>query len=122
VHVADSPASAFVAVAGFTYPGGNPAPMFYNGSFFMTNQQTTTIFTTPALAAGARWTVFSNISHAALPTNEYHVECVPRKNAPRPPPFHTCAPRAASLPPRSTPNTHRKGTRSCGLTRKTIGT
>jgi hypothetical protein len=94
VHVADSPASAFVAVAGFTYPGGNPAPMFYNGSFFMTNQQTTTIFTTPALAAGARWTVFSNISHAALPTNEYHVECVPRKNAPRPPPPSTHAHRA----------------------------
>jgi hypothetical protein len=76
VHIADSPASAFVTLAGFTYPGGNPAPIHYNGSWFMTNQETTTIYTTPALVAGARWTVFANISHAALPTNEYHVECV----------------------------------------------
>lgn len=74
VHVADSPASAFVAVAGFTYPGGNPAPMFYNGSWYMTNQATTTVYTTPRLAAGAEWTVFSTISHAALPTDDYHVE------------------------------------------------
>ena len=74
VHVADSPASDFVAVAGFTYPGGNPAPMYYNGSWYMTNQQIDAIYTTPRLVAGARWTVFSNISKAALPTNEYHVE------------------------------------------------
>ena len=98
VHVADSPASAFVAVAGFTYPGGNPAPMFYNGSFFMTNQQTTTIFSTPSLEAGARWTVFSNISHAALPTNEYHVECVRRsKNTPHTPRAHGLAPTPRAL-------------------------
>ena len=74
VHVADSPASAFVEVAGFTYPGGNPAPIFHKGAFYMTNQETVTIYTTPRLVAGAIWTVHANISHAALPTNEYHVE------------------------------------------------
>ena len=76
VHVADSPASDFAPVADFTYPGGNPAPIFYNGSWYMTNQQTTTIYTTPRLAPGARWTVFTNISHAGLPSSDYHVECV----------------------------------------------
>ena len=69
VHVADSPASEFVAVAGFTYPGVNPAPIFHNGAWFMTNQRTTTIYTTPRLEAGALWTVFANISHATLPAN-----------------------------------------------------
>lgn len=74
VHVADSPSSTFVAVAGFTYPGGNPAPIFHKGAWYMTNQQTTTIYTTPALAAGAQWTVYANISHAELPSDQYHVE------------------------------------------------
>jgi len=74
VLVADSPASAFVPVAGFTYPGGNPAPMYHGGAWYMTNQQTTTIYTTPRLAAGAKWAVFANISHADLPADEFHVE------------------------------------------------
>ena len=117
VFVADSPSSKFSAVAGFTYPGGNPAPMFYNGSFYMTNQETTTIFTTPALAAGARWTVFSNISHAALPTNEYHVECVSRINTP---PTTTRA--AAATDPHNGPTPAPPGTPSCGWTPKEIGT
>ena len=70
VLVADSPASEFVAVAGFSYPGVNPAPIFHKdkGVWFMTNQKTTTIYTTPRLEAGARWTVYANISHATLPT------------------------------------------------------
>jgi len=74
VHVADSPASPFVAVAGFSYPGGNPAPVYHKGAWYMTNQHTTTIYTTPRLAAGAQWSVFANISHVGLPTTDYHVE------------------------------------------------
>jgi hypothetical protein len=97
VHVADSPADAFVPVPGFTYPGGNPAPIFYNGSWYMTNQQTTTVYTTPALVAGARWSVFANISHAALPTNDYHVECVGRSVAR--PPLLGAATRESHTPP-----------------------
>lgn len=74
VHVADSPASPFVTVAGFSYPGGNPAPIYYQGAWYLTNQKTLQIFTTPRLAAGARWTVFANISHAELSTDQYFVE------------------------------------------------
>ena len=107
VHVADSPAAAFAPVAGFTYPGGNPAPIFYNGSWFMTNQETTTVYTTPALVAGAKWSVFSTISHAALPTNDYHVECVGllrSGRAGRPPSVWAArlTPHSNTTPPRAT--------------------
>ena len=80
VLVADSADGPFAPVAGFTYPGGNPAPIFHDGAFFMTNQGTSQVFTTPALAPGAVWAVFSNISHANLPPTtppgQYHVEDV----------------------------------------------
>lgn len=58
--------------SGATYPGGNPAPVYYKGAWYMTNQATTEVWTTPRL--GAAWTVFSNISHDGLPANDYHVE------------------------------------------------
>lgn len=76
VLVAASPYGPFEEVANFTYPGVNPAPIFHNGAFFMTNQGTETIWTVPAIAPGAIWTVYANISHAALPpaTEQYHVE------------------------------------------------
>jgi len=68
---ADGP---FAAVPDFSYPGGNPAPIYHGGAFYMTNQATTQLFRCAALARGAQWTVVANISHAALPTNQYHVE------------------------------------------------
>lgn len=94
VLVADSPASPFVAVAGFSYPGGNPAPIYYKGAWYLTNQKTLQIFTTPRLVAGAQWTVFSNISHAELPTDQYFVED----------PVSHCSPRAPRTQPRSNLN------------------
>ena len=39
VHVADNPNGEFTD-PGFTYPGGNPAPVYHNGAFYMTYQQT----------------------------------------------------------------------------------
>jgi hypothetical protein len=74
VLTADSLLGPFLPVPDFSYPGGNPAPIYFKGVFFMTNQATTQIFTTPGLNPGGVWTVFANISHDALPTNEYHVE------------------------------------------------
>jgi hypothetical protein len=67
VYTADGPNGPFVAIDGFTYPGGNPAPIFHNGSFYLTNQRTLQIFTTPKLETNAKWVVFSNISHASVP-------------------------------------------------------
>lgn len=32
-----------------TYPGGNPAPVYHNGAFYLTNQKTTEIYTTTTL-------------------------------------------------------------------------
>ena len=76
VRVADSVDGPFVPVA--SYPGGNPAPVFHNGAFYMTNQATLEVYTTPAIVPGAAWTVYANISHDALPPTsppgQYHVE------------------------------------------------
>ena len=76
VHLAPSPYGPFSAVPGFSYPGVNPAPIFHGGAFYMTNQFTTTVYTTPAIAPGGVWTVHANISHAQpnYPTYDYHVE------------------------------------------------
>lgn len=71
VRVADSPDGPFVEVEGFTYPGGNPAPIWHNGAFYMTNQQTRQIFTTPRL--GGNWTVYATIAHPDE-GNMYHIE------------------------------------------------
>ena len=76
VRLADSVEGPFVPVA--SYPGGNPAPVFHDGAFYMTNQATLEIFTTPAITPGAVWTLYANISHDALPPTtppgQYHVE------------------------------------------------
>ena len=76
VLTAASPDGPFAAVANFSYPGGNPAPIFHaaRGAFFMTNQATDTVWTAPRVAPGAQWSVFAEISHDALPQNQYHVE------------------------------------------------
>jgi hypothetical protein len=74
VLLSDSPYGPFTKIPSFSYPGGNPAPIFYKGAFFMTNQPTLQIFTTPSLTSGGTWSLYSNISHASLPQDEYHVE------------------------------------------------
>lgn len=76
VLVASSPYGPFDAVRNFTYPGQNPAPIYFKGAFYMTNQFTTTIWTTPSVAPGSTWAVFSTISHAQAnyPPYDYHVE------------------------------------------------
>ena len=55
------------------YPGGNPAPVYHNGSFYMTNQATTTVLTSKGL--GQPWTEFAQIAHPPMPnTTQYHTE------------------------------------------------
>jgi hypothetical protein len=70
VMTASSPNGPFVKAG--SYPGGNPAPVFHNGAFYLTNQKTTQIYSAPAL--GAAWSIFGNISDPNLPTDDYHVE------------------------------------------------
>eukprot|EP00936_MAST-01D_sp_MAST-1D-sp1_P002676 g2676.t1 len=84
VRVADSPDGPFNKVGDFSYPGGNPAPIYHTeaaggkGAFFMTNQGTTTIYTVEDIAPGAQWSKFADIDHSALPSSSsppyYHVE------------------------------------------------
>lgn len=74
VLVADTAAGPFVQIDRFGYVGGNPAPTYHDGAFYMTNQFTLQVFTTPRLAPGGVWAVYANISHEALPANDYHVE------------------------------------------------
>ena len=74
VLLSQSPDGPFTAIHNFSYPGGNPAPVYHHGEFFMTNQATEQLWTTPALAPGGIWVVFANISHASLPADQYHVE------------------------------------------------
>ena len=35
--------------------------------FYLTEQGTQTVWTTPRLAPGAKWSVYGNISHATVP-------------------------------------------------------
>jgi hypothetical protein len=54
-------------VARFKYPGGaggNPAPAFHAGNFYLTDQSTSQILTTPSL--DQPWTKFAAISHPAM--------------------------------------------------------
>lgn len=63
---ADSPYGPFSKLA-WTTPGSNPAPVFHKGAFYMTNQHTMQVWTTPRL--GGNWTTYAEISHASLPAN-----------------------------------------------------
>jgi len=71
VYVSASPDGPWTP-SGATYPGGNPAPVYTKGAWYLTNQATAQVWTSPRL--GAAWTVFANLSHAALPNIDYHVE------------------------------------------------
>mmetsp|Transcript_17727 Transcript_17727/g.46280 ORF Transcript_17727/g.46280 Transcript_17727/m.46280 type:complete len:363 (-) Transcript_17727:1552-2640(-) len=73
IRISDSPYGPFIEPDGYRYPGGNPAPLFHNGAFYMTNQGTGAIYTSPRL--GAPWTTFATLNHSALPDpTYYHVE------------------------------------------------
>jgi hypothetical protein len=70
VWVADSPYDPFDKQQG-KYPGGNPAPIFHKGAWYLTNQRTSQVFTTPKL--GDPWTVFANIT-TPTPGGMFHKE------------------------------------------------
>jgi hypothetical protein len=74
VHVSSSLYGPFAVVKNFSYPSVNPAPIYHQGTFYMTNQHTLQILTSPTVAPGAVWEVYSNIT-SALPTPApYHIE------------------------------------------------
>jgi len=73
VREASSPDGPFTTIKGFTYPGGNPAPLYHNGSFYITNQGTNAVYTTPSLTSGSKWTQYGTINHPTFP-GLYRVE------------------------------------------------
>ena len=49
IWIASSPDGPFAVMPKATYPGGNPAPVYHDGAFYLTNQKTTEIYTTKTL-------------------------------------------------------------------------
>jgi hypothetical protein len=49
IWIAASPDGPFAVMPKATYPGGNPAPVYHDGAFYLTNQKTTEIYTTTKL-------------------------------------------------------------------------
>ena len=62
VFVADNLDGPFAPFPGFNFHGdlGNPAPLWHNGAFYVTTQQTREVWTTPAL--DQPWTLYANIT------------------------------------------------------------
>ena len=65
ILLADSADGPFLK-SPYAYPGGdgsNPAPVFVNGTFYVTNQGTTEIWSTPSL--DKPWANFASVTHPA---------------------------------------------------------
>ena len=69
VYLANHAAGPFTMLEGFTYPGHNPAPIYHKGAFYTIVSMTGGIMTTPRLVTGAKWSQYSSISHANVPTD-----------------------------------------------------
>lgn len=67
--ISDGP---FSEMKDITYPGGNPAPIWHNGAFYLTNQGTTEIYTCPSLKKDC-WTKYADIPHIKI-ADQWHVE------------------------------------------------
>lgn len=59
IRVADDPNGPFEVVVNATYPGDNPAPIYHEGKFYMTNQHTKFVWTSSSLSGP--WTLYSDI-------------------------------------------------------------
>lgn len=70
IQVAETLEGPFTVLPHASYPGGNPAPVWHKGVFYLTNQRTTQIWSTPSLTQ--KWTLFANIS--AAPASVQHRE------------------------------------------------
>jgi hypothetical protein len=62
-RVVDGP---FTEMKAYTYPGGNPAPIFHNGAFYMTNQGTSEVRCAPAVVCWPRLVVVSRMCIPSL--------------------------------------------------------
>lgn len=71
--VASNLADTFEVLPGVSYPGGdnNPAPVYHNNAFYLTNQPTTQVF--KATSINGPWTVWATIPQDYLPSG-YTVE------------------------------------------------
>ena len=69
VYLADNVDGPFKKLDGFTYPGSNPAVIWHNDAFFYTNSPSMTVYTTPRLRSGAKWTEYGSIGRTGVPPN-----------------------------------------------------
>jgi len=67
VYLAESVDGPFTKVDQLRYPGSNPAPFYHDGLFYYTNSPCQTVWTTPRLVPGAKWTVHGTIDHTDVP-------------------------------------------------------
>eukprot|EP00035_Acanthoeca_spectabilis_P030767 m.10833 g.10833 ORF g.10833 m.10833 type:complete len:409 (-) comp4362_c1_seq1:124-1350(-) len=65
VYLASDPAGPFTKLEGFSYPGANPAPVWHDGAFYA--NYLTTIYTTPRLVSGAKWTEYGTVNRSTVP-------------------------------------------------------
>jgi len=76
IRVASSLDGPWEEPTGATYPGGNPAPFWHaqHKAFYMVNQGTTDVWTTPRI--GEPWTKYASINHSVITGvgEQYHVE------------------------------------------------
>jgi hypothetical protein len=68
-HVWTSPsAQGPFSKTDFKYVGANPAPIYHNGAFYLTNQHTSAIYMTKSLdPERGNWTQFASIDHGNVP-------------------------------------------------------
>jgi hypothetical protein len=71
IWTADSADGPFKKAAGYSYSGGNPAPVYFRGAFYLTTQGTTDIVTLPKL--GGSWAKHASIPHGPR-APQWHTE------------------------------------------------
>jgi len=73
IRVGPGPDGPFTEADKYTYVGGNPAPVYHKGKFYMTSQRTDEVSVSNGL--GQPWTKYADIKHPVFPGGSfYHVE------------------------------------------------
>lgn len=79
VYMSHSASGPFTKLENFSYPGNNPAPLYHNGAFYVTNSPCMTVYTTPRLVPGATWTKHGDIDHFGV-APRFPPECTSRSS------------------------------------------
>jgi hypothetical protein len=73
VWAADSAYGPFTKIPGAKYPGNNPAPIYHDGAFYITNQGTSAVYTTSKLGENTDWIPHGQIPHGPRAA-QWHTE------------------------------------------------